>query len=486
MRYYEIIVEAINYELTAKNWGPKLRERLSRDPTFEHGPFNQYLLDESKISDLDLINLIAEFDPTKKKTYLLNWILPRYVNGGINSWEDLIGVKDDLELFDRNKHLMPQRDIIQIRSAADLSDMIRKTLGANGGLHGPNGIIPPDEIKAAHQESIIVHEDAEKIVVIPKTQRAAGFWGRNTDWCTAWGYKWSRYPKRDSLFDSYGIYDGQRLLIVADKQSFVTDGECFQCYYSDKPESASIQIMDQRDVSAFGNSKLKQWIDDLSDSEIDIIQRHCIGGKYYLVQDGYVCVKVENIYDFAARFINYETMRAFDIAIDSDYYIDSLPPERITLKGIIEERMPLPAVQDLEAYIDRKYPGNSSVPISEILEMHAADEKDLITAIRNTDHDCYTRGYKNNIIKSFDSAMQRAGLGNYLKYLDTAFTVRGPTIKDFLSNPKDAFTKLVTLDFASIKKEYDKSMWFEDDDMHGEPAFQTVLAKKVQAFNRRS
>ena len=40
-------------------------------------------------------------------------------------------------------------------------------------------------------------------MVIPKTEFAAQYWGRGTDWCTAYGDPKGKWPKRTSTFDEY-------------------------------------------------------------------------------------------------------------------------------------------------------------------------------------------------------------------------------------------------------------------------------------------
>jgi hypothetical protein len=67
----------------------------------------------------------------------------------------------------------------------------------------------------------IIYNKNDMMIIQPKTKAAACFFGRNTDWCTAWGdhlkfglRQQGRYPTRTNQFDKYN-----ELYIILDKKT---------------------------------------------------------------------------------------------------------------------------------------------------------------------------------------------------------------------------------------------------------------------------
>ena len=86
------------------------------------------------------------------------------------------------------------------------------------------------------RESQLIYQDANWLIVTPRTEKAAQFWGRGTEWCTAWGDPRGLHPKRSCQFDEYNA-DGP-LVVIINKQD---PQERYQWH------DASYQYMDRDD-----------------------------------------------------------------------------------------------------------------------------------------------------------------------------------------------------------------------------------------------
>ena len=442
MRYWEIINEALNMELTIKNWDHQLRDRLAKDRSAQQ-------MNYKTMTPQELITWFADWDPTKAKKYLINWILPRYVFGGINQIEDLEGVRDDLADFDRYKHLMLQKDIIKIKTAAELATMVRETLKPEGGEETRNGVIPPQEIQAAKKESILVFEDDANIVVIPLTQRAAGYWGRNSNWCTAYGYKWGGYPDRTSWFDRYNS-DEQRLLIVINKQNLEAEELNYQCHY-DGEFGEDSQVMDLSDTDCTTQNNLEQVFKKLSDDQIGIIVNNCLGqydiepnqtNRFDIHSTSSITARsrlvAKNIkfFDLIADHANSTAKNIWKIIVgqryfELDYYDESL-------SNIIAQHVPAKLERKLTEYLSKKYDDEfdeSEESIADFLKSH--DEDEIIQCLINDNATAQRNGVEAAMWNAFDEAVSEAGIqmadpGNY----DGLCTIRGPSVLEFLSYPR--------------------------------------------------
>lgn len=437
MRYWEIINEALNMELTIQNWAKPLRDRVKRDTKFSI---------PTEMTDQELIDWFAQWDPTKAKKYLINWILPRYVWGGINYAEDLEGVMDDLAKFDRFKQRMPEKDILKIKTAAELATMVRETLRPVGSLSGPNGMIPPSEVQAAHSESIKVFEDDTNLIIIPLTARAAGFWGRHSNWCTAYGYKWGNYPDRTSWFERYSG-EGQRLLIVLDKQNPEADDLNYQCHYDGEFGEES-QIMDLSDYDAIDENKLAKIFEKLNNSQLEVIVNNCL--KTYDIEtsstsqfdihstnkinmDSKLIAKNIKFSDLIKHHSNSTALNAWSIIIGDRHW--DPPYFEENLETIVEDRLPRKLRDKLAAWLDKKYPGSEDESIADCLENN--DEYQIIETLRSENFNAYRSGSEGDMWQAFDEAVSEANVRllephNY----EGLCSVIGPKVIDFLSYPR--------------------------------------------------
>lgn len=437
MRYIEIINEALNVDLTAKNFGPQLRKRLLNDNSAKRERLFQ-LSDVQVNTEFgnmqayyqDIIEWFAQYDPTPAKKYLINWIIPKYLNGGINLCEDLKSVFEDLVEFDRWKHKMPIKDIFKIKNATELTQMIRNVLRAEGGAESQNGYIPPEEVKAAHDESILIFDNAEYTIVIPETQRAAGFWGRNTEWCTAYGYKYGINSERShNAFKDYNS-PTTKLLIFFNKN----DGNDAQCYYGSVIED--VQIMDDDDVDCKGYRWFQTIMSLIPKDKYEIINKNCLGD--YKLEDvsNTVKIKMKSLKDCVDKYGDDNLKNWARIVIDGDHwdFNDSASP----LSEIIDDVLPEDIKERVEQYVRKTYPeefdedGYSENDISTIL---SDNDDELADILQSIDLRAKESGGESAMSKAFFEAIDE-----YVEYKDIDGPCKidtGLSFIDFLCNPKE-------------------------------------------------
>ncbi len=209
MRYRELLVE-FDLSKTAINYGERLIKRLLTDdsaPNFrvwyakltfgkekpDGGFFDQAT--ERAVGE------IMKADPTPTHSYV-RWIAQRYIDGGIARAEDFDRVHHTLAALERLKksgHFVRNRDqssdINRYRTLADLETFMDqfqpKDMISNAAADKPT----------SSEYRIVLDTDKWRIVV-PLSQKAASFFGRNTKWCTTAenGSQFNSYKSRGDLY----------------------------------------------------------------------------------------------------------------------------------------------------------------------------------------------------------------------------------------------------------------------------------------------
>jgi hypothetical protein len=137
------------------------------------------------------------------------WWLQRYIDGGIPKWEDFhrvhralvkyIGLQES-GYFRRTPAAEPYRDLGRFKGLHDLEtflDTVKKD----------EEISNAEKDKPAPEEYRMLADTARWRVVVPLTQKAASYFGRNTKWCTT--------SENGNMFHSYSSRGP--LYIVLDK-----------------------------------------------------------------------------------------------------------------------------------------------------------------------------------------------------------------------------------------------------------------------------
>lgn len=161
-------------------------------------PETQHLPGNSLVERV--VRALAEADPTDCGTYV-DWLVRTWL---AQHWreEDAPRLRDDLMLFDRNRHRLVgdgERDIYRYPTPQALLRAIRPFRAQVTGdvqRDRPDMLDPP--------QARLIRDDAAFRVVMPLTAEAAIFWGDGSEWCISWGGgKNSRYPGRKNRFQDY-------------------------------------------------------------------------------------------------------------------------------------------------------------------------------------------------------------------------------------------------------------------------------------------
>ena len=259
---YNRLVEYVDPEKTAGKIGDQLRQKFTRDNTIDNN------------TDVTLfIREIAEkVDPTDNHQYTL-WILRLYYKNGIRRFEDMGRVNAALGIFHQYKKQFEIKDINQYKQLSDLEAAAEKV-----------EIVDSENEKKRQysqemrENSEIIYEGPEGMIVSPKTQEASCYWGRGTRWCTAATGSYN-------LFDSYS----ENLIIVLPK-----DGTKWQFH------EESNQYMDSSD-EPINISQFKEdypWAVEILKDHMDesvFVSAYEIYVKYKDTDMDYVISEVSNI-----------------------------------------------------------------------------------------------------------------------------------------------------------------------------------------------
>lgn len=154
----------------------------------------------------DFIKKILKADPSPKGSYA-PWLTRMLLKDkDANKLEDLNRAVKDIKVFDANKHKLSVKDINQIKTFAQLYDVIepfttKKPLNAQ-----ERAARRAEKIKA---DIITVYDGPEGWVKIPTTKKAAQLISQSTRWCTG--------AKCDNKFDDYNRQG--KLFVIYDKAS---------------------------------------------------------------------------------------------------------------------------------------------------------------------------------------------------------------------------------------------------------------------------
>ena len=259
---YNRLVEYVDPEKTAGKIGDQLRQKFTRDNTIDNN------------TDVTLfIREIAEkVDPTDNHQYTL-WILRLYYKNGIRRFEDMGRVNAALGIFHQYKKQFEIKDINQYKQLSDLEAAAEKV-----------EIVDSENEKKRQysqemrENSEIIYEGPEGMIVSPKTQEASCYWGRGTRWCTAATGSYN-------LFNSYS----ENLIIVLPK-----DGTKWQFH------EESNQYMDSSD-EPINISQFKEdypWAVEILKDHMDesvFVSAYEIYVKYKDTDMDYVISEVSNI-----------------------------------------------------------------------------------------------------------------------------------------------------------------------------------------------
>jgi hypothetical protein len=146
------------------------------------------------------------FNKPNVLSYYSKWILDLYKNKNFKL-EDLSKAIKYIDTFDKVKSRLPieKRNISNFKTLADMFVVVQPYLESGEEIKSNTSL--EKEIK--QKETKRLYEDSNWLVVQPLSERAACFYGKNTEWCTA--------AKEDNRFDYYDKQGKNPLYINIDK-----------------------------------------------------------------------------------------------------------------------------------------------------------------------------------------------------------------------------------------------------------------------------
>jgi len=168
--------------------------------------FKKYYSNEDLRLTLNGFKLINSIDPTgtsTKKGKYLDWLIKKAYMHNTRMLEDADKIKEDLDLFDKNyRHINKQ--ITQIKDQYELAQIVDqfREKKEKGEIDLSRSEIKKDVEK--------IYEDENWLILTPKTEEAAKYYGKNTRWCTA--------AEKDNYFDQYNK-DGPLYILINKKIS---------------------------------------------------------------------------------------------------------------------------------------------------------------------------------------------------------------------------------------------------------------------------
>jgi len=145
---------------------------------------------------------LEQSDPSPAKKYV-NWMIVRYLKGDIRRLEDIPSrIAPALAKFQslqNKKKLKPEHsDINRIKSIEDAMDEYAE--GKTQGNKSQAKSVETDMYQSGSAE--LIFNSTEYKIVVPKTEKASCFFGKNTRWCTAAANdnQFNRYSKKGPLY----------------------------------------------------------------------------------------------------------------------------------------------------------------------------------------------------------------------------------------------------------------------------------------------
>src|SRR5690554_5291980 len=270
------------------------------------------------ISEEDF-NKIINSDPTtnleknqmgKYSKWLLNLFKRKQLR-----LEDLYKVEEYLQTFDKYKNKIEIKDINKFKTLPQLYDVVKDYINSDEATS------KKDEVRRIKKDAEKVYEDNEWLVVVPKTEEAACFYGKNTQWCTA--------ADNNNYFDYYNR-DGKIYIninkITNKKFQFHFESRQFMDE-NDSPITIDDLEIDEGDglYKFYSNQGLNLPVPTLEyaiknydyDLFHELLNKETATDYYY-----YVAIEYDN-YDFAESIILTMSKDKFEYMLDD--YIEVIP-----------------------------------------------------------------------------------------------------------------------------------------------------------------
>jgi hypothetical protein len=132
-------------------------------------------------------NWLEQSDPSPAKKYV-NWMIVRYLKGDIRRLEDIPSriapALMNFQSLQNKKKLKPEHsDINKIRSIEDAMD--EYSVNSNQTQGNKSQAKSVEKSMYDSKDAKLIFNSPEYKIVVPKTEEASCFFGKNTRWCTA-------------------------------------------------------------------------------------------------------------------------------------------------------------------------------------------------------------------------------------------------------------------------------------------------------------
>lgn len=172
--------------------------------------------------DKDVFSQIVSADPTSganKVGKYSKWLLSLYKNRNLKL-EDLYKATEYLNYFIKFNNKIDDRDINHYKSLPELYNVVK------GFMENPEQASSNNEEvrQIKNKEAKKVYEDGEWIVIVPLTHRAACFYGKGTQWCTASrdnDHYFNHYTKQGPLYININKQSGEKYQFHFESEQFM-------------------------------------------------------------------------------------------------------------------------------------------------------------------------------------------------------------------------------------------------------------------------
>jgi len=244
MHLYEFYLYEGRAEHIAQNQGEKIWRALQKD---SFAPPDLKKLDKNHM--ISVVKKIEEVDPFRGKS--LQFLIKSYGNGKFKL-EDLPSLKATLEDFKNNMKFLPKKQLGQYADVQELTGALHAFHEEDsGGELSQSDNMAKIEIRG---DATLITKGRDFMVVVPNTEEAAIYYGKNTKWRTA-------YTTAQNQFDNHNA-QGKLWTIFAGKKKFLLHMETDQFMNSsdiDLTKKDIAYLSNYPEYTAFINSLIDKY-----------------------------------------------------------------------------------------------------------------------------------------------------------------------------------------------------------------------------------
>ena len=240
---------------------------------------------------------LVDLDPTytggKNLGKFGKWILTLYNKGQLKD-EDFYKVTEYLITFKNNLQKIQNKDIMSYKTLPDLAKAIQ-------GYENQEDVSNRQQVRNIKKDVKKVKETNEWLIISPKTEQSACYYGANTKWCTA--------GKNHNMFDYYN--DQGPIYIFINKlnnKKYQFHAESFQFMNELDEPTAPTKVIKDKELLDFIEEKLFNYIHN---DDYDCYEECPLYGVY--PNNDYYAVTTDDIENFFSMFYSGEDSETLNI-----------------------------------------------------------------------------------------------------------------------------------------------------------------------------